>query len=170
MDRYVLGDDRAFRQVHAELAPRVMALLIARGCDRVLAQDLLQQTFLHIHQARASYQPGGEVGPWAFAIARRLLVDHWRRSQKQRSAQSLLPAAPPEDPEDQLITARLARNVMHAFEHLTAAQRGAFDLVRVQGKSIADAATALETSERGVKLRLHRADLALRNAANQKRS
>ena len=166
MERYALGDDRAFRQLHAALAPRIMALLIARGCDRALAQDLLQQTFLHVHQARASYRPKGGVTPWVFSIARRVLVDYWRHSRKQRLAQEAFAADPPIDPEGQAISTQLAQHVRLEFARLSAAQRGAFDLVRFQGLSLAEAAAALQTSVSGVKLRLHRADTALRNAAN----
>ena len=41
-----------------------------------------QQTMLHIHRARDRFIAGAEVRPWAFAIARRLLVDEVRRGRR----------------------------------------------------------------------------------------
>ena len=62
MGRYCDGDARAFQQLYALLAPRILAYLIGLIGERALAEDLLQQTFLKLHQSavgvRARRQPG----------------------------------------------------------------------------------------------------------------
>src|ERR1700754_4469287 len=84
MDRYATGDDSAFEVVYDNVAPRLRAMFRRRGCDFALTEDLLQQTFLQLHVARAHYRRGQEVLPWAFAIARRLLIDAWRRNVREQ--------------------------------------------------------------------------------------
>ncbi len=79
MDRYACGDDAAFDELYDLLAPRLNVFLCRRVRDEALAEDLVQQTFLQMHAARRHFSQGAEVMPWAFAIARRLLIDSVRR-------------------------------------------------------------------------------------------
>src|ERR1700677_1254300 len=83
MERYAAGDSAAFAQVYDALAPRLFAYLFRQTRERSRAEDLLQQTMLHIHRARDRFIPGAQVTPWAFAIARRLLVDSTRRGRRE---------------------------------------------------------------------------------------
>src|SRR5258708_24666732 len=83
MERYAAGDDSAFGDVYDALAPRLFAYLKRQTREVTRAEDLLQQTLLQIHRGRASFLPGAEVTPWAFAIARRLVIDASRRDKRQ---------------------------------------------------------------------------------------
>src|ERR1700687_5507197 len=83
MQRYSTGDHSAFAIVYDALAPRLYGYLLRQTHDRARSEDLLQQTMLHIHRARGRFIPGAEVTPWAFAIARRLLVDGMRRGKRE---------------------------------------------------------------------------------------
>lgn len=76
MARYAEGDNAAFEEVYRDVAPRLRAFLLRRSPEQ--ADDILQQTFLAIHRGRATFLPGAPVMPWAFAIARRRLIDSAR--------------------------------------------------------------------------------------------
>src|SRR5258706_12495523 len=82
MEHYADGDESAFLELYDLLAPRLEAFF-ARRCDKHAAQDLVQQTFLHVHSARRHFSPGANVVPWAYAIARSLLNDRYRRAHKE---------------------------------------------------------------------------------------
>ena len=70
MDRYASsGDAAAFSELYDLLAPRLCGYLLRQTRDRVLTEDLLQQTMLQIHHARGRFIRGARVVPWAFAIA-----------------------------------------------------------------------------------------------------
>src|SRR4051794_1656183 len=79
MERYAGGDDSAFADVYDAIAPRVHNYLVRQTRDRIRADDLLQQTLLHMHRRRGTYIAGLAVLPWAYAIARRLYIDEYRR-------------------------------------------------------------------------------------------
>ena len=80
MDRYAAsGDAAAFSELYDLLAPRLCGYLLRQTRDPSLTEDLLQQTMLQIHYARARFIRGARVTPWAFAIARRLFIDGLRR-------------------------------------------------------------------------------------------
>jgi RNA polymerase sigma-70 factor (ECF subfamily) len=76
MARYANGEDAAFEEVYAALAPRVIDYLRARVGDKASAEELLVRTFRVMHEGRASFLPGAEVAPWALAIAERLAATY----------------------------------------------------------------------------------------------
>src|SRR5689334_7805146 len=70
MERYACGDTRVFTVLHAAIQPRLSAYLARMTGSRVLADDLVQETFLRLHRARATFARGSAVLPWVYAIAR----------------------------------------------------------------------------------------------------
>jgi RNA polymerase sigma factor (sigma-70 family) len=79
MARYANGESRAFVEVYDELAPSLFHYLQKLARNDATAEDLLQQTFLRMHDARGRFTPGAAVEPWAFSIARRLFIDWYRQ-------------------------------------------------------------------------------------------
>ncbi len=170
MDRYARGDDSAFEEVYDRLAPRLQAYLMRQTRDRARAEDCVQQTMLQIHRARGRFLPGAQVVPWAFAIARRLLIDMHRRGGREvlaktddESALQLLVAL--DAPADDVAIAKeLAHRIDDVLRSLPENQRVAFELIKQEGLSVAEAAEMLGTTVAAVKLRAHRAYEALRDA------
>jgi RNA polymerase sigma-70 factor (ECF subfamily) len=167
MARYASGDEAAFAELHALAGPRLATFLARRTRgDAALAEDLLQQTFLQIHAARSRFVPGAPVMPWAFAIARRLLIDEVRRQRRDPAASDPGPsepacACPPDAPWE---SRELATLCIRALEELPAPQRRAYELARWDGLSLTDVAARLGTTPNAVKLRVHRTLKILRSA------
>lgn len=167
MTRYASGDEAAFMVVYDELSPRLYAFLLRQTRDVARTEDILQQTFLQIHRARDSFIAGAEVLPWAFAIARRLLSDSYRRGMREVLRDGDVshdPAALDPRADDLVFLQELACRVQHTLARLPETQRVAFELVRQEGLSHAEAARALGTTVVAVRLRAHRAYEALRAA------
>jgi RNA polymerase sigma-70 factor (ECF subfamily) len=170
MDRYARGDDDAFAELYDLLAPRLLGYLTRQTRDTARAEDLVQQTLLRIHRARGRFGPGAAVVPWAMAIARRLFIDDLRRRRDDRLSRSLEdePRAEPPDPAptavDLVVASELATRVRRELSKLPHAQREAFELIKEDGLSLAEAAAVLGTTVTAVKLRAHRAYQALRVA------
>ena len=167
MERYARGDDASFAAVYDALAPRLYGYLLRQTRDAARAEDLVQQTLLHMHRARSRFIPGAEVTPWAFAIARRLLIDGIRRGRREvlsshdDSPQDDVPSN--DASADSLVEAQeTADRIQRVLLDLPDAQRVAFELVKQEGLSLAEAAQTLGTTVAAVKLRAHRAYEALR--------
>jgi RNA polymerase sigma-70 factor (ECF subfamily) len=172
MDRYASGESAAFSELYDLLAPRLFAFLLRSTRSRCEAEDLVQQTMLKMHCARGRFIRGAGVVPWAFSIARRLMIDRARRS-KVRGAVS-----DPGDPADvlaQLAALDLAVDeVVHSkligkviqqeLDRLSPRNRVAFELVKQDGLTHAEAAKVLGTTVMAVKLRTHRTCAVLRAA------
>jgi RNA polymerase sigma-70 factor (ECF subfamily) len=171
MERYSNGDNGAFAELYDAIAPRLLGVLRRSTRDAVAADDLMQQTFLHIHRARGSFIPGAPVMPWALAIAKRLMIDMARR---RRVELGLFVHTPADDVRmtsastataaagDVLDARRLERRVQQRLDALPETQRTAYQLVKQEGLSLKRAAEVLGTSVTAVKLRTHRAYCALR--------
>jgi RNA polymerase sigma-70 factor (ECF subfamily) len=170
MERYAGGDSAAFAQVYDALAPRLYGYLLRQTRDRARAEDLLQQTMLHIHRARDRFIAGAEVRPWAFAIARRLLVDEIRRGRRVILSDDGDPDLGVSDRPmaDEVVQAgELALRIQVILAKLPTSQRAAFELIKQEGLTVAEAAQVLGTTVAAVKLRAHRAYEALRAALGE---
>lgn len=168
MEAYARGDDSAFATLYDSLAPRLHQYLVRQTRDQSRADDLLQQTLLHMHRARGRFAPGAEVLPWAFAIARRLLIDTIRRGKYEVLGDG--DQSGHETPgevrgaDDLLDSKRLAQAVERELARMPEAHRVAFELIKKEGLSVKEAAAVLGTTATAVKLRAHRAYVALRAA------
>ena len=174
MERYSAGEEAAFAALYDVLAPRLLGFLRKATHDDHAAEDLMQQTLLQMHRARGSFIPGARVTPWAFAIARRLLIDSVRRQRLERRLFSDVRAdeeqltaaaqAATVGADDLLHARRLERRVLQRLDALPETQRIAYRLLHQDGLSLRGAAEILGTSVTAVKMRAHRACLALRAA------
>lgn len=170
MARYAAGDDAAFEVVYDALADRLHAYLRRHVRDSNRCDDLLQETFLRMHKARGIFVTGAPVLPWAFAIARRLMIDQARRDRRAPAAVADIEAAPESptrmvDRPDQLVEAQQsAQRLAGALARLPDSQRTAFELLKQDGLTLAEAAAVLGTTVTAVKLRAHRAYESLRAA------
>jgi len=171
MDRYASGEAAAFSELYDLLAPRLYGYLLRQTRSASQAEDLVQQTMLQIHCARGRFIRGAAVAPWAFAIARRLLIDECRRSKFERrhtdgddsdAAECMAATDLPAD--DVVHSNELAGMIRRVLERLPESQRAAFELVKQEGLTHREAAEVLGTTVMAVKLRAHRTYVALRAA------
>jgi RNA polymerase sigma-70 factor (ECF subfamily) len=167
MGRYADGDVAAFAVLYDSLAPALFRFAMSLGRHRALAEDVVQQTFLQLHRSRHRWVRGARVRPWAYAIAHHFHVDSTRRGWREQAGA----AAPEEvaqarsggpDVEDELDNRRSVAALRLAIEKLPEAQRLAFQLVVLEGLSVAEAAEVLGISASNVKIRTFRARVALK--------
>ncbi|HEU4576747.1 MAG TPA: RNA polymerase sigma factor [Polyangiaceae bacterium] len=169
MSRYADGDESAFADLFSALAPKLRAFLLRLAGSRELAEDLLQETFLRIHHARASFARGRRVTPWAYAIARNCYVSQSRSAQTRlaRASGDLeieLPASPDTDAEQTALARQSAAVVQRTLAGMTEARREAFILLRYEGLSVAAAAQIVGVSESALKVRAFHAYELIRAA------
>ena len=114
--------------------------------------DLVQETLLALHRKLASYDPSRPYLPWLAAIARYRWVDHLRlvyRSNEVELGDGLLASD-----EHEGISARISLDGLFAL--LPPSQARAIELVRIEGRSVAEASVRCGQSESLVKVNVHR--------------
>jgi RNA polymerase sigma factor (sigma-70 family) len=178
MNRYCQGDKPAFHRLYALLAPRILAYLWGLIGEKAAAEDLLQQTFLKVHEARAVYVRGANPIPWIYTIAHRTCLDEMRKRKRSRvrltkdgEMSAGTGGEPAADLSGTAVEARsenegdsdgAAAAAMAALDHLPENQRQALILTKVHGRSHAEAAMITGTTPGAIKLRAHRAYVTLR--------
>ena len=75
------GDTEAFRIVAETLDPRLARFFAQLGVPEAERDDLFQESCLRIYRAAASYDSRRPFLPWAFTVARRVMLN-WHRSRK----------------------------------------------------------------------------------------
>src|SRR5262245_13082032 len=83
MAAYVAGDRRAFDSIFARYAPRIHGFFLRTFRSTAVADELLQMTFLRLHQARATFRTDASVRPWLWSIAANVRADELRRRQRE---------------------------------------------------------------------------------------
>jgi DNA-directed RNA polymerase specialized sigma24 family protein len=85
MERAQQGDRVAYGALLTDVTPPILRFLSRRIADQHEREDVYQDTLMALHCARHTYDPSRPFEPWLFAIARHVLVDHFRRRGVQRS-------------------------------------------------------------------------------------
>jgi RNA polymerase sigma-70 factor (ECF subfamily) len=168
MDRYAAGDDSAFKEVYDQLVPPLFAFLVRKVGEPSRAEDLVQQALLQMHVARGRFVPGSRVMPWAFAIAHRLFLDTAKRKKLELlTSDGSVPVNCPSvvpGPATLFESKEVESLLLAQLSDLSDAQREAFELVHYGQLSQAEIAEMLGVSIASVKLRLQRANEAIRRA------
>ena len=150
MERYALGDGRAFDELFRRYEGRVYAYFLRRTRSSDSARDLYQELFLRIHRFRARFDPGQKFESWFFTIARHVYIDHLRRirSFEEPAGASFDDRMQECDPERQAI----ARAEVHrVLAGLSPEQEGVLVAAKVGGLDYAEIAEELGKTVAAVK-------------------
>src|SRR5262249_35863341 len=83
MGRYSDGSQGAFEELFRRYEARAFGFFLRRVHGEARARDLYQELFLRLHRFRHAYDASRPFEPWFFHIARRVLVDEWRRQFRE---------------------------------------------------------------------------------------
>lgn len=164
---YGAGDAGAFETLYARHRGGLFRFVLRAVKDRGAAEELFQEVWVRVIEARERYAPKARFITWLYTIAHNLLVDHWRKKGlslvaldgDEVSSESANPARQAEARE------ALAR-LVHALESLPAAQREAFVLHEEGGLSVAEIAAVTGVGEEAAKSRLRYAMTKLKAAVD----
>jgi RNA polymerase sigma-70 factor (ECF subfamily) len=151
------GDPDAVRAVYRRYARPVAT--VARsivGNDQALIDDVVQQTFTKAWRAAASFEPGREVAPWLYTIARRTAVDA-ARAERRPTRGAHEPEVEVSVPPESLERTWEAFQVRQAIDALPSDEAEVVRLSHLDGLSHPEIADRLGVPVGTVKSRSHRA-------------
>ena len=159
MARLQQGDTEACQELFDSIGPSLTYFLRRRVADPQELEDVYQEVFMAIFEARHTYEPGRPFEPWLFAIARNIAVDYSRR-RWTRSHWEELVAEPPEQLAD--ASTAVAPELRAVLAELPPDQREAFSMLKLDGLSVEVAAARAGISVGALKVRAHRAYKSLK--------
>ena len=173
MARYAIGEDEPLESLYRRMAPHLYRFLLRLGARIADADDDLQETFLRLHRARATYRRGANPMHWAYAIARSVYLDRLRRQRRRPQGSSItsdaadyehLLIAEHASPEADARASQLVEIVARELNAMSEKLRAAYVLVREEGLGVTEAAALLGATGDAVKQRVHRACEQIRSA------
>jgi len=89
MIRYQQGDMEAFDHLYDKYKSLVYGYLMKRIGNHTEVEEIFQDVFLRLHRSRSGYNSEYPFSPWLFAILKNSLIDHYRKSKKEKDQLSL---------------------------------------------------------------------------------
>jgi RNA polymerase sigma-70 factor, ECF subfamily len=160
MDRYQRADPEAPGALINAISPALLRFFRSQSDSREQADDLLQETWMRIHQVRHTYRPGEPVLPWVYAIARRVRIDGYRRTRRvtaHETAMEVVPEAPQSVERGSSFS-----DFGTLIAALPEAQREVIIMLKVGGLTLEEVARATSSTVGAVKQKAHRAYEKLR--------
>jgi RNA polymerase sigma-70 factor (ECF subfamily) len=157
------GDRNAFADLVERWQTRLINFFYRSTSNSADAEDLAQETFIELYRVAPRYQPQGTFNAFLFTLARRRLIDNYRKKSRRP-----LDYIDPTDfvMQQQADASNPSREIEEAFHRALAAlpenQRTAILMVQQQGLSYEEIAQALDASLSAVKTWIHRARTHLR--------
>jgi RNA polymerase sigma-70 factor, ECF subfamily len=149
------GDEAAHRAFLTEAAALLRAFFRNRLRSRPEdAEDLVQETLVALHTRRDSYDPQYPLTAWMYAIARYRLIDFLRRAGRRNHASLDGIDVGEVDPVYEATDAKHDIGVL--LDQLPEKQRKAIQLVKLEEKSVRDAAAETGLTESDIKISIHR--------------
>jgi RNA polymerase sigma-70 factor, ECF subfamily len=141
--------------------------------DQSEAEDVVQETFLNAFKAIRDFDGRSSLGTWLFRIAYNNAMMHLRKHKPELEEIDQPIYRDGEEiprqlfdwcclPEEDFMTSEAQEKIRANILQLSEPLRVVFTLRDVEGLSTSEVAEILEISESAVKVRLHRARLAMR--------
>jgi RNA polymerase sigma factor (sigma-70 family) len=164
---YGRGDAGAFEMLYKRHRGALYRFILRAIKHRTAAEELFQEAWIRVIEARRRYAPQARFTTWLYAIAHNLLVDHWRRKGLSLVQLDDEPAvAAPDNPARQAEARESLMRLLQALEALPAAQREAFLLHEEAGLTVAEIAKVTGAGEEAAKSRLRYAMAKLKAAVD----
>ncbi len=144
--------------------------------NRQEAEDLTQEVFLRIYRTLGSYRSAhGGFATWMTSVTRNLLIDHYRRTKRDRMTDSLDDVMPKLEekeiaggrPDRAALAGELSDQVQRALAKISPDLREAVILRDLQGLEYREIQEALQVPEGTVKSRINRGRIELARLLEQ---
>jgi RNA polymerase sigma-70 factor, ECF subfamily len=169
MGRYRLGDAEAFDRLYERHRGPLYRFILHQCGDRALVDELFQDVWTTVIEARDRYRPESHFRAWLFTLARNRVIDHYRRADHPAAAMFMSDEDLPEqaahrtdEPHVRAESNAQAASVAGILADMPAGQREAFLLYEEGGLSIDEIARCTGVTFEGAKSRLRYAVARLR--------
>lgn len=159
-----MSGEVALSRLYRLHAPQIFGLVLGRSGSRAVAEEVMAQTFEAAAVQFARGRSDDVTHGWLVTVAKRRLVDHWRRKRRQAD---LLGRLNPGD-GDGAVPSSVDPDLWAAVDSLAPNQRAVLVLRYVDDWSVAEIAEGLEMSYRAAESLLARARASLRTAMQRR--
>ena len=170
------GDGSAWEELVRRHSRRIFNICYRFTGNGTESEDLSQDVFLRVYRTLGSYRSAhGGFATWVTSVTRNLLIDHYRRSKRDRVTDSLDDAMPAVEnkesaarrPDEQALLGELSGQVQTALTKLSPELREAVILRDLQQLEYGEIQRVLSVPEGTVKSRINRGRIELARVLHQ---
>jgi RNA polymerase sigma-70 factor (ECF subfamily) len=161
--RVARGDRDAFDELYRRSAPWLALRLRRRCADDEIVAEVLQDTYLAVWRASATFA-GDSAAGWLWTIAARRLIDAFRRRGRTEAPVIDVPERVAPSAEDEALHDELDDPLAAGLERLSPELSDVLQAMVLDGLSVRETSVLLGIPEGTVKTRAHRARMRLREA------
>ncbi|MGC3960018.1 MAG: RNA polymerase sigma factor [Verrucomicrobiota bacterium] len=164
------GDAERYRELVERHEQRVYAVAWSRLGDATLAEEATQEAFIRGYRRLWLLGDASKFAAWITSISRHVAINlglRHRRELNKRERWALEQPAAPTIAAEETAPSCSPETLRAALEKLPAKHRECLVLFYLEGKSGNETALALGISEATLRVRLHRARVALRNRLDE---
>jgi RNA polymerase sigma-70 factor, ECF subfamily len=168
--QFIKGDNKAFDEMIGRYYQQIYRFLVRFTSNEHLAQDLIQEVFMKVHRAAATFDTTRKFKPWLYQVAANKARDAMRSAKRSKtrlvintgtsdSGFSLENLAPGQDvpPEQDMVEQETTNQVKEAMAKLPEQLREILILAYYDQLPYKDIAEVLGIPLGTVKSRLHKA-------------
>jgi RNA polymerase sigma factor (sigma-70 family) len=163
---YRQGESGAFETLYARHRGSLYRFMLRAVKERPLAEELYQEVWMRVIEARGRYSVQAKFTTWLYTIAHHRLADHWRKRGLRLVEGVAADAAAPRayEPEPRAEGKQDLQRLAAALAALPELQRETFLLHEEAGMTLAEIAAATGATPEAAKSRLRYALAKLREA------
>jgi RNA polymerase sigma-70 factor (ECF subfamily) len=172
MIAFINSDSKAFEILYARHKNAVYRYFLRSVSNEATCQELFQDCWLKVINSKNKYQVTAKFTTWLYTLAHHRLVDWYRKNKLESNAfiqsndeeETLNNGTTNWNPEDELQTKRLSKDLKAAIENLPMEQREVFLLHQESALSLPQIAEMLQTGLEKIKSRYRYSITKLRNS------
>jgi RNA polymerase sigma-70 factor (family 1) len=162
------GGQNAFRSIYQHYHARINAYVLGLVKSPQLAEDLLQEIFIKVWEARDQLGAVQNFGAWLFSVARNHSINALKSASRSQSALGeILKHAPQPRFDDEILARDYARFIQRVLDSLPLRTRDIYHKCKEQGRTYEEVARELGVSGNAVKRHVINSIKALREAAGK---
>lgn len=158
------GDTEAYGELLERYQKMVASVAWRYGVPQSEIEDVVSEVFIKAYRNLHQYRPEHAFSTWLYRLAANHVVDHGRRTQKERGKTELPQQMvdPAQGPDEQALDRERARLLREALEELAPHYREVLFLVYIEGMKIDEASKTSGLPPGTIKTRLMRGREKLR--------
>jgi RNA polymerase sigma factor (SigZ family) len=156
--------DRGARGAWRDLEAKLRPFVARRVRSETDVDDIVQDVFLRMQRGLTGLRDEDRFGPWVYQVARSAIVDHQRVAAKHRVVDAESDEEPCAEEDNDRVVEQVAAYVAPFVAMLPSPYREALTLTELEGLTQKQAAEMLGISLSGMKSRVQRGRVQLRQA------
>jgi RNA polymerase sigma-70 factor (ECF subfamily) len=146
------GNEAAFERIYQYYHPKIYSYILSLVKSPQLAEDLQQEVFLKIWEARDKLQEIKTFGPWLFSVARNHTINVMKSLTRSRIVMSeILKHSTEPNADDSIIDRDYDRFIQKILSSLPPRTREIYRQCKEQGRTYEEVARELGISGNAVK-------------------